>query len=567
MAITDSTSITDAYLEDLLTIPLPPPALPPAFTPAVVTPVDHAPPPTSPPARATSDLHVSAPTPQQTLPPRQESFRSPHSTAAVSDRPIALHREMRPSEPFPIEALGSVLGGAVNGIVDIVKCPAPLSVGSVLAVASLSVMGHAQIVHPVTGRVVPLSLYLLEIGESGERKSESDSLAMGPVRQRENELGEDYRAAKLQHAIELRAWELSKRNVEEKARGDRDAISRALKMLGPEPVAPLSPELTVGEPTWEGLQNCFVNGQPALGLFSDEGGSFIGGHAMSDDAKLRSAAGLCRLWDGKAIDRTRAKEKVVLHGRRLALHLMAQPAVAALMISDPMLAGQGYLARFLICHPESKKGQRFHSERKPGTDEALRLYNDRVLRILQRPLPVVEGTQNTLEPRKINMSPKAQEVWTQFSDDVEAKQAEGAELRRISEFASKAGEHVLRIAGVIALVEDISTEEVSVDHVTRAIAIVGFYITEALRIHDAGYVSPEIAQAQRLLDWLRTNWTEDFVSLPEIYQRGPSSIRERKIARAAVNTLVEHGWLVPAAGKVTVAGKASREAWRVVREG
>jgi hypothetical protein len=47
------------------------------------------------------------------------------------------------------------------------------------------------------------------------------------------------------------------------------------------------------------LTKAFANGWPSLGLFADEGGQFIGGHGMSDDAKLRTATGLSRLWDDR----------------------------------------------------------------------------------------------------------------------------------------------------------------------------------------------------------------------------------------------------------------------------
>ena len=60
------------------------------------------------------------------------------------------------------------------------------------------------------------------------------------------------------------------------------------------------------EPTFEGLVKLYGIGRPALGLFSDEAGGFIGGHAMNSDNRLKTMAGLSRLWNGEPIDRTRA---------------------------------------------------------------------------------------------------------------------------------------------------------------------------------------------------------------------------------------------------------------------
>ena len=119
------------------------------------------------------------------------------------------------------------------------------------------------------------------------------------------------------------------------------------------------PRLTCGEPTIEGLVKVFAKGWPSLGLFSDEGGMFIGGHGMTPEAKLRTASTLSRLWDGSPIDRVRSGDgAAILPGRRLAMHLMVQPNVAALFLADGLLAEQGLLSRVLGSSPESTIGTR-----------------------------------------------------------------------------------------------------------------------------------------------------------------------------------------------------------------
>ena len=129
-----------------------------------------------------------------------------------------------------------------------------------------------------------------------------------------------------------------------------------------------------------------------MGLFSDEGGSFIGGHAMSDENRLRTVAGLSSLWDGGVIKRIRAGDgSAVLPGRRLALHLMAQPDAAARMLSDPVLMDQGFLSRLLVCSPQSTAGTRFQKRLLPATETALRRYGARLLDILEMPPRLMAG--------------------------------------------------------------------------------------------------------------------------------------------------------------------------------
>ena len=85
----------------------------------------------------------------------------------------------------------------------------------------------------------------------------------------------------------------------------------------------------------EGLCKLLAVGLPSVGIFSAEGGQFVGGHGMADDAKLRTASGLSALWDGEPIKRIRAMDGcTVLPGRRVAMHLMVQPDVAVIWFGD-----------------------------------------------------------------------------------------------------------------------------------------------------------------------------------------------------------------------------------------
>jgi hypothetical protein len=55
------------------------------------------------------------------------------------------------------------------------------------------------------------------------------------------------------------------------------------------------------------------------------------------------------------------------------------------------------------------------------------------------------------------------------------------------------------------------------------------------------------------------------VSLPDVYQRGPSPIQDAGTARRIVQVLVDHGYLKRLKNGATVAGSRRREAWWIVR--
>ena len=90
------------------------------------------------------------------------------------------------------------------------------------------------------------------------------------------------------------AYKKAQEEALKKAKGYQEK-KNALAALGPPPEAPPIPRLTAGEPTFEGLFKLLRDGRPSMGLFSDEAGTFIGGHALNDDNKLKMAAGLSSL--------------------------------------------------------------------------------------------------------------------------------------------------------------------------------------------------------------------------------------------------------------------------------
>jgi hypothetical protein len=117
---------------------------------------------------------------------------------------------------------------------------------------------------------------------------------------------------------------------------------------------------------------------------------------------------------------------------------------------------------------------------------------------------------------------------------------------------------------VLALVGDPDAGEVDAAAMEAGIRIAEHHLAEAVRLHHAGAVPADLAQARELLAWLHTRWPEPDIGLRDIYHRGPNSIRAARVARPLVAILEEHGWLVPVDGGATIADERCREAWRIV---
>jgi hypothetical protein len=173
-----------------------------------------------------------------------------------------------------------------------------------------------------------------------------------------------YRVAASEGLLLLRsqAWDSQRDQIlkNKKEYPDRESKRKALNKLGPAPTAPLRPILICSEPTLEGLTRLLREGQPSVGMFSSEGGRFVGGYSMRDETRLQTAAALSELWDGKELKRVRAGgDLFTLRGRRVSMHLLIQQSVADRLFGDPVLSDQGVTTRFLAVMPPTAAGTRF----------------------------------------------------------------------------------------------------------------------------------------------------------------------------------------------------------------
>jgi hypothetical protein len=491
---------------------------------------------------------------------------SPHktqSTAAV-EAPRPLMREMPAADQFPVDALGTLLANAARAIQDRVQAPMAICGQAVLAAAALAVQGHANVKLPI-GQVRPISEYFLTIARTGERKTAADTEALRPARKHEADLRGQYELDLPNYLNTKVAYEKARDVAAKSGKGDMAKIKAALDQLGPAPIAPLSPILTCQEPTFEGLCKLAVHGHASLGVFSSEGGQFIAGHGMSVDHRLKTAAGLSAFWDGDDVKRVRSGDgATTLVGRRVSLHLMTQPDVAALWLADPMLIEQGLLSRCLVSAPDSTAGTRFQRDEKSETQSHLDAYQVCLEAIFAAKLPLEDGKQNELVPRVLELSQQAAGLWRAFADHIERMIGPGGNLEPVRGLANKLPEHAARLAGVLTLVDDLAATEIFTTHMQAGIDLAQHYAAEALRLHETSRVPDDLVAAKKLLMWLRGPWGKPVVSLPSIYQKGPNSIRDKAKAEKLVRILEDHGHLVRLKGGADIDGQHRREAWRVV---
>ncbi|WP_108484565.1 YfjI family protein [Oceaniglobus ichthyenteri] len=482
-----------------------------------------------------------------------------------TEGPQPLVREIPAGEVYPVEALGP-LRAAVEAVQGSTQAPIAIPAASALAAASLAVQGFADV--ETLGGFVPVSLYFLTIARSGERKSSSDKPLLQGLREYEREQSENYDVASKSWAKDSELYDARKKSALRDAvsanRDKRTAAEADLAALGDPPEAPKLPDRTASEPTLEGLFRAFQQGQPSLGLFSDEAAQFLGGHAMNADNRMKTLGGLNRLWDGSEIQRTRAGDGVyTLRERRLAMHLMAQPVAIYGFLSDPLTSGLGFLPRSLICEPESSIGQRLFANMRRD-DASLDAFAQRLKAILSNAMPTLDDGR-TLKPARLTLTSDARAQLVEFSDEIERMQLPGGTLSHITGAASKIAEQAARMAGVLTLWTDLEAREVEATTMADAITLARFYLSEASRLASAATVSAEIDRAETLRKWLLENWPHPDITLRDVVRLGPNPLRESPKARAALALLERHGWLVALAPGTVIRGAARKEAWQIVQ--
>lgn len=467
----------------------------------------------------------------------------------IPGQPIPIKPAVPEAGIYPVEAMTPKLRAATEAIVDKVQVPAAIAAQSVLAAAALSVQPFIDVKLP-TGEVIPTSLFAITVAASGDRKSSSDKLALHAIRTREAYMHDDWVTAQNAYLADKAAYAAAHKKATSTAgnRG-RAEIREDLERLGREPVAPPLPMLLSDEGTLQGLQKLFADAMPSLGLFSDEGGQWLGGFAMSEDQRGQTGAALSKLWDGSPIKRVRGTDGVtILRGRRLSLHLMIQHRIARRLLSDADLKDQGLLSRILICQPATMKGQRMWRDPDANSDLDLDKFYSRCFRLLEPEDMPMDAETRALSPKAIELSADAKVLFQQWHDAVEVELRPGGMFDDITGFAAKLPEHSVRIAAVMAFFEERALTEISAEALAAGIKLAKFYAAEALRLIGVGTADEDSENAAALIGWIREKGHRvvgrRWLSLNVI----PKSLRVAQPLSRAIDLLVEHGHLIPIKG-------------------
>lgn len=452
--------------------------------------------------------------------------------------------------PFPLFMPLPLLQAAVDEAQNNIMAPRPLVFAGALTAISVVSQGLIDVCKP-NGQVVPTSLMLLAIANSGERKSTVENVFLGPVRAFQLQQTLIYEGQVKLWRNQISIWDAKRKailkNIAKKSNQGQPTQDEEQLLLDHQESQPVEPKvfkLLYDDSTSEALFQGLHQNLPTAGLTSSEGSGVLGGRAFSDLSKMNT------IWSGDSITVNRKTiESFELVGARLTVSIMAQETA----ISDYMerrgekSRGSGLWARFLVCHPMSTQGSRFISNVTQSWEHRDH-FAERVIELLQQNEILLEKSGR--EKRIVKFTPEASDRWQWIANAIESEIRPGGRFSDAGDHASKLADNIVRVAALFHCFERFEGG-ISISTLNFAVDFCFWCSDEFLRV----FTPPqqEYVDAFELNNWLNRfrNSNQRYVRKNYIRQYCPNSLRQKNRLNATLELLGFQGLLsIWWAGKV-----------------
>ena len=459
------------------------------------------------------------------------------------DKPIPLIQKIT-IPAFPVDSLPSVIADMVHAVSEATQTDPAMAGTSALSTLAACAGGRVTVeIRP--GWREPLNVYTATIAAPGERKSAVQSEMTRPLLHVERDLADRGEPARLEaETRQLVAAKAAERQRNTAANADTDADAALADAIGAAMLAasievPPIPRLLADDITPEAAASLLAEQQGRLAIISAEGGVFdiIAGRYSklpNLDLWLKGHAG-----DPMKVDR-KGRPPEYIPRPALTLGLMIQHQVLDAIAANREFRGRGLLARFLYAYPESKVGRRTIAATPVG-DEVRRRYEEAVT-------DLASGlADQSGEPGVLVLSDTAQEAMQTVETAVEPTLAGDGQLASLADWGAKYCGAVARIAGILHLAqhghERGLREPISAQTVLAAARIGNYFQACAIQAFAEMGTDPVTADAVYLLDRIQRLGL-DVVSERDML-RAAKRFRSKAELTAALNRLVDNGWLIP----------------------
>ena len=302
-----------------------------------------------------------------------------------------------------------------------------------------------------------------------------------------------------------------------------------------------------------------------MGLFVDEAAAYLGSFAMQREHSLAMIGLQSKLFDGSQVIVQRAGTgQRIIDRKRFAVMLASLRAAFSSLLGNPVVRQQGYLSRALIAAPSIERRDEATPEEIEWAMGVLKEYDRFMTKILHRNLPLAPGTRNELDPPLLVLTPEAKARIRDFNKEINEFRDGLPEDDPAHDLCNKHAEIAGRIAGTLALVENIETREVDAVSMRYGITISRHCMHESIRVALPAVTNPHADLAERIGHWLAKNGIGG-VTRSELQK----ACLGRKLTVAefdpALKLLIDSGWVIDETTKLVRGGGRSKHTYRLTR--
>ncbi|TMU14889.1 DUF3987 domain-containing protein [Halomonas sp. ATBC28] len=319
-----------------------------------------------------------------------------------------------------------------------------------LAAMAVACQGVVDVAFP-NGNVVPTSLNLLTIAESGERKTALENWFFKPIRRFQAEKKAERVRAMRVYERKLKNWNdaekaLTKARTQALLKGDpvlHDIERKQAEQDEAKPQPPRNYQLIYENVTPSALAFGLYENIPLACLLSSEAGSVFEGKALQDLSLLNS------IWSSTPLDvARRSSPSFTLDDSRLTLALMAQPKVIERFLEKrgEEARDNGFLSRFMVIMPTSLIGEREGSGR-PVNPDIMDDFNQRAKDLLAESFDILDSDEQSR--RLVEFTPTAKDCWKEMQLSIEREMVEHGLYYHARGHGSKLMDNVTRVAAIL----------------------------------------------------------------------------------------------------------------------
>lgn len=420
---------------------------------------------------------------------------------------------------------------AVDEVRNNIQAPLPLICFSALATLSMTIQGLYDVKKP-NGQRVPVSLMLLTIADSGERKTSADNKFSETILAFQREQEAAYQDKLRDWSVKYKIWEAKNktilRSIEKASATGICSAEQERLLMEHETIKPEMPrkfKIIYKDTTSEALFWGLYKDIPSAAIISTEGGD-LNNRALNDLSKQAS------IWSDDSISIERkTTNSFEVSGARLTLSLMVQKSSFDKYMErrGEVSRGSGIWARYLVCHPESTQGDRF-LDNTTVSWEHVDVFSSRLEELLEINTELLDNPKR--QRTVVELSPEASERWLDIYNAIEFENKPDGRFEGMGDYASKLAENIIRVAALFHVFEGFEGD-ISERTLNYALDLCVWSSGEFRRL----FVPPaQIELDMRVLD----SWLFDEIDA------GRSSVRKNDILKYGPNQLRKKSRLDPA---------------------